>query len=185
MTSRCYFGKMNSILGSVVPLAMFLSHRPGGVRAHNMLAAEYPTWKNIFIIYPTWKNTFIIYYLYQIVCQNFSSTDQSDKKNLVVRLSFHSPYGVFLVKINKERRLEHNNHDDLQPAHAKIGWKIIIMIISNQPTQRKGWKIIIMIISNQPKQRYDGNQVLLQIISIMLHNLSIHLRTLTTHDFDY
>ena len=23
MTSRCYFGKMNSILGSVVPLAMF------------------------------------------------------------------------------------------------------------------------------------------------------------------
>ena len=24
MTSRCYFGKMNSILGSVVPLAMFL-----------------------------------------------------------------------------------------------------------------------------------------------------------------
>ena len=25
MTSRCYFGKMNSILGSVVPLAMFFS----------------------------------------------------------------------------------------------------------------------------------------------------------------
>ena len=24
MTSRCYFGMMNSILGSVVPLAMFL-----------------------------------------------------------------------------------------------------------------------------------------------------------------
>ena len=25
MTSRCYFGKMNSIFGSVVPLAMFNS----------------------------------------------------------------------------------------------------------------------------------------------------------------
>ena len=26
MTARSYFGKMNSTLGSVVPLAMFLSH---------------------------------------------------------------------------------------------------------------------------------------------------------------
>ena len=36
MTSRSYFGKMNSTLGSVVPLAMFFSFRP----LVNWLAAE-------------------------------------------------------------------------------------------------------------------------------------------------
>ena len=32
MISRCYFGKMNSILGSVVPLAMFVMHANEGYK---------------------------------------------------------------------------------------------------------------------------------------------------------
>ena len=42
MTSRSYFGKMNSTLGSVVPLAMFKSHSFNGplIRVKNIAVRE-------------------------------------------------------------------------------------------------------------------------------------------------
>ena len=114
------------------------------------------------VIYSTWKNTLIrliirlrpehwdhvLEYLRRlefrkkktnlIVYYNFSFTDQSwsEKPYCAPQLLL----AIWSLPRQDQPREEAGtyNRDNLQPALAKIGWKIIIMIISNQLKHRKG-----------------------------------------------
>ena len=81
---------------------------PGGVRTHNMLSAEKPTWETfsqhkkrqilLTLCSDTWYRWYLIQIklFYQSLC------------HLIVRRGFHSPGGVFLLKINPEGGLQKN-----------------------------------------------------------------------------